>query len=119
MSKYFEEVDFPVPPSPAEPPRPVVVWDQEKLNEAFRLITLEIDKIRDGTSSLTTYPINPGSFTIPAINAIRRFVDNPSDKAYKGVHEICRQDFGARAGDAFHKLLRAARTETLNNAESD
>lgn len=111
MSKFFKELEFDLPESPAEPKPSEVVWDKVKLEKAFKQITQEVEKIKSGTSEYTTYAINPGSFGFPAINSVKIFVENPSDRAFKGIHDICKQDLGARAGDFFYRLLKSAREE--------
>lgn len=111
MSEFFEEVEFNISPSPGKPESPKVTWNKDKLQVALKEILSEISKIKGGTSKYTTYAINPGVFGFPAENAMKIFVENASDRTFKGIHDICRQDFGARAGDHFYELLKEAREE--------
>jgi len=116
MSEFFTEVEFDLPASPGlNPPKEVVTWDAKILKESMENIEGEIEKIKNGTSKHTTYAINPGKFGFPALNAMQIFVADPSDKTFKGIHDIARQDFGARAGDLFFMALRSARTAVGRN----
>lgn len=112
MSDFFKPVDYTIPDSPAEPAPPAYVWDKEALKGAQMAILEEVERIRHGASEFTTYAIDPGKFNIPCLHVIEMFVNDPSDKAFQGTREICRQDFGARAGDHFHLLLAVCREET-------
>jgi len=115
MSRFFEPVEFEPPKDPADQrPDKVVFWDPEKLAEAWKEIEVEIAKIKIGTSEYVSRAIDPGRFGFPAQNAMKIFISDPSDKAFEGIHAICRQDFMARAGDRFHKLLKDAREERDN-----
>jgi len=114
-TEFFKEVEFEMPPSPGlNPPKEVVTWDAEILKESMESIEAEIEKIKNGTSKHVTYAINPGKFPFPALNAMRIFVADPSDKTFQGIHDICRQDFGSRAGDLFYLALRSARKVVKN-----
>lgn len=111
MSKFFNEVEFKIPPNPATPEPPKVVWHKNKLEQSFKKIASEIEKIKNGTSEYVAYAINPGRFGFPAENAMKIFIASPSDKAFIGIKDICCQDFGARAGNLFYELLKEAREE--------
>ena len=115
MSEFFKPVEFKEPPSPADNrPKTKVVWDEEKLQAAFKLIKKELEKIRSGTSEFTTYAIEPSSFGFPAANQLKIFLSDPSDKLFDHFKQIARQDWGKRAGDHFAALLSAARREEPN-----
>jgi hypothetical protein len=118
MGEFFKEVEFEMPESPAKPAAPpVVVWDPEILAEAVKRIEAEIEKIKNGTSEHSTYAVNPGDRGFPAMNAVKIFVADPSDRSFRGVSEILVQDFKVRAGTLFTALLKAARSEKeVNNA---
>ena len=115
MSEYFKPVEFEEPKDPGhQRPKTIVKWDEEKLKEAWVQISAEIEKIKNGTSEYHPYAVNPGRFGFPAENAIKIFMSDPTDKAFDGIHAICRQDFSGRAGDHFHELLKACRSEVPN-----
>lgn len=117
MSRFFNEVEFDDPNDDFQKLQkrgPRVIWDKDKLKKAYEEISHQISKIKNGTSDYTVYAVNPGSFGFPADNAIKIFISDPSDKAFEGVLEICRQDFGAKAGNHFHSLLKEARREETN-----
>lgn len=110
VSKFFNEVEFEMTPSPAsQKPAKVVVWDKTKLDAAFEEITQELIKIKGGVSEFVPRAIDSGKFGFPAMNAIKIFLSDPSDKTFEGIPEITRQDWGARAGNHFTALLKAAR----------
>jgi anthranilate phosphoribosyltransferase len=116
MSKFFTPVEFEEPEDPGhQRPATVVVWDKEKLDVAWTQIKEEIAKIKDGTSEYVPRAINPSHFGFPAANAVKIFIKDPSDKAFLGIRDICRQDFMGRAGDRFHELLKACREEKPND----
>ena len=114
-SKFFKEVEFEIPPNPDEQkPKTVVVWDKDKLKAAFKEIEAELEKVKNGSSEYVPRAIDPGRFGFGAQNAMRIFVDDPSDKVFEGIHPICNQDFGAKAGNYFNGLLKEAREEKTN-----
>ena len=109
-SEFFTPVDFPKVISPADQrPKNKVVWDADLLKEAKGAIDKECAKIRVGTSKLVPHAIDNGRFGLPAHNAIKVFLDEPSDETFAGLKPICRQDFGQQAGDYFVGLLLKAR----------
>ncbi|MCI0561344.1 MAG: hypothetical protein MN733_22895, partial [Nitrososphaera sp.] len=62
MSKFFEPVEFELDPDPGlpAPPPPPVKYDKEKVKVACEKIRQEFERIRTGTSDLTSYAIDPG-----------------------------------------------------------
>ena len=115
MSRFFEEIEFEESKDPGhQTPKLLVVWDEEKLAAAWAEIKDEIEKIKVGASELHPRAVTPGQFGFPAENAMKIFLRDPSDKAFEGILAICRQDFAARAGDHFHELLKASRSEVPN-----
>jgi hypothetical protein len=109
-SEFFTEVTFDEEKDPASnKPETVVKWDTDKLAAAFVDIEAEIEKVKAGTSDLTPRAIHPGKFNFPAMSAIKSFVADPSDKAWQGLVDIMKQDFGARFGTWASKLLNEAR----------
>ena len=115
MSDFFKPVDYVIPDSPALPESAPYVWDKEALKGAHTMILDEVEKIRHGNSVFSTYAIDAGKFNIPSLHAVELFVEHPSDKAFLGIRDICRQDFGGRAGDYFHRLLQVCREEVQNH----
>lgn len=114
-SKFFEEVEFEIEKSPADPrPKTIVVWDPEKLKAALAEIEEELTKVRGGASEYVPRAIDPGKFGFPAQNAIKMFVRDPSDKGLKDVTAIAKQDWGARMGAHVTTLLKDARSEKIN-----
>jgi hypothetical protein len=114
VSKFFEPVEFEEPKDPADNrPTTVVTWDKDMLDKAWEAISAEITKIKRGTSDFYKYAVNPGSFGFPAENSIKIFLDDPSDKTFEGIREICKQDFKG-AGEYFYQLLKACREEKDN-----
>ena len=115
MSDFFKPVEFEEPPDPADNrPKTRVVWDEEKLKAAHKMIKAELEKIRNGTSEYHPYAIEPSSFGFPAANQLRIFLTDPSDKLFKHFCQIACQDWGKRAGEHFAALLSAARSEVPN-----
>lgn len=115
MSRLFTPVEFKEPEDPGhQKPKTKVVWDKEKLQMAWTKIEVEIKRIKSGSSDYVPRGINPGSFGFPAENAMKIFIENPIDKSFKGIKEICRQDFMSRAGDLFYDLLKECREEVPN-----
>lgn len=116
MSEFFKPVEYELLKSPADQaPKIRVLWHREKLQSALEEIDEEIVRIKNGTSDFTTYAVNPGKHGFPARNVLVGFVADPADKALPDLRQICRQDFGARAGELFVKLILEAREEVLND----
>lgn len=114
-SEFFKPVEFPKTVSPGhQRPKTKVVWDADLLKEAKKAIDKECVKIRVGTSELVPHAIDNGRFGLPAHNAIKVFLEEPSDKTFAGIEPIARQDFGKRAGDYFVELLLKARKVVPN-----
>ncbi len=114
-SKFFEPIVFPGKTSPADQkPKTRVVWDENHLAAAKTAINKEVAKIRVGTSKLTKRAVDNGKFGTPAENAIKTFLDDPSDLTFDRVKELATQDYGQRVGDHFVGLLRKAREVVPN-----
>ena len=114
-SEFFTPVRFPKTRSPADNrPKTKVVWDEDLLKEAEKSILLECAKIRVGTSKMVAGAIDNGRFGLPAENAIKVFLADPSDDTFAGIKDISRQDFGQLAGDYFVELLLKARKVIRN-----
>ena len=114
MSEFFKPVDFTFPEDPADnSPKIAVIWHREKLASALAEIEEEVVRIKNGTSDLVTYPIDPGAWGFPAMNALKIFVADPFEKDVLGLQAILKQDFSARAGDLFFKLVMEAREEVV------
>jgi len=113
-SKFFEPVVFGFPPPDASKPVPVVSWDREIIQKAFKEIIAEIEQIKGGISPLTTYAIDPGKFEFACLNSLELFVQSPSDKSLQIAWDVSKQDLGVRAGNYFYGLLKASRSENPN-----
>lgn len=111
MSKYFNEIKFTLNKDPAEPDRTPApnLFDQKKLEVAEKEIQEEFKKIKNGTSNLVTYAINPGGFGFPAANLLRIFMSEPTEKNFKGFIDISKQDFGNLAAERFSNIMNNAR----------
>jgi hypothetical protein len=111
MSKYFEEVDFPLEEDPTlpKPPKPKMVFNPESVVAATARIRAEFDKIKHGTSDHTQYAINPGHFGFPADNRLKIFELDPTEENYVAFVQISKQDFGVRAAAYFAELLNVCK----------
>ena len=116
MSKYFEqiELEFSDDPNIPKKSKPEKTFNTEKLKKAFDEISMEIGKIRKGTSDYHHYAVEPGSFGFPAANQLTIFMEKPSEKTYQAFKEIAIQDFGALAGNHFMSLIDKAREDADN-----
>jgi len=110
-SEFFKEVEFTIEPFRGDSNKPAtkVVWDEDKMKEAWATITTELSRIKGGTSEYYPRAVDPGSFGFPAANAIQIFMDNPSDKGFADLAGITTQDWGKKASVYFLGLLKAAR----------
>ena len=109
MSRFFTEVEFELPEDPGAPVKKTVKasFDPEKLKLAITEIRAEFDRIRQGTSKLTTYPI-ADERNSPANNGLIILQNDPTEVNYKAFLELSRQDLGQRAAIYFMALLKDA-----------
>jgi hypothetical protein len=112
-SKYFTEVEFEIGEDPGAPKKKPeqMSFDLDKLKIAITEIRAEFDRIAQGTSALTTYPINPGGFGIPASNRLKMLESNPTSENYKAFLEIAKQDLGQRVAVYAMGLLKDAQVQ--------
>jgi hypothetical protein len=98
MSRFFTEVEFELPEDPGAPTKKVTKasFNKEKLTTAIAEIRAEFDRIAEGSSKLTAYPINPGGFGFPAQNRLKMFETDPTEENYKAFLELTKQDLGQR-----------------------
>jgi len=110
MSRYFNEVEFEMLEDPGAPKKKEVKasFDPEKLKLAIVEIRAEFDRIADGTSKLTAYPINPGGFGFPAQNRLKMLEADPNQENYKAFLELAKQDLGQRVAIYCMGLLKDA-----------
>lgn len=110
-SEFFKEVEFSVESFGGDSNKPAtrVYWDKAKLDKAYEDIKTELRRIKGGTSDYSPRAVDPGTFGFPADNAIRIFIDNPTDKGFKDLQGITVQDFGKKASVYFLGLLKVAK----------
>jgi hypothetical protein len=114
MSKYFKEVELVTPVNPADTkPKTIKRFNKERLKGVFRKIDEELERVKNGVSTYTTYAIR-NSFGSPAENRLRIFKLDPTEDNYKAVLEITTQDFGVRLSDYFKELIEKTREEVPN-----
>lgn len=105
---YFKEIEFEMPEDPGAPVKKPekVLFNKDKLETAIVEIKAEFERIREGTSALTTYPIDPTNFGFPASNRLTILEKDPTQKNYLAFLEIVKQDLGQRVAVYFMEVLK-------------
>lgn len=111
MSKLFESVEFELGQDPGLPPTPPpeAVFNKALVAEAVASIRQEFERIRNGTSELCHYAVDPGRFANPVGENLKRFEFDPTEKALAGFIQIVTQDLGTKAAIRFLGLLDATK----------
>jgi hypothetical protein len=111
---YFKDLKFNKPDMPEEfmpkAKKEKVLPSAEDFKDAHRDIMTEIEKMQNGTSTLSAYPIHLRNGTCPAINILNLFMANPTEKLMLEFFHLAAQDFGYLAAKDFKaKIMEVVR----------
>lgn len=106
MTRLYEPVDLEAQKEVLEEAQKEPSIDYEKLEKAIIAVEKEINLIEMGVSSLTVNAIRDSR--LPSIEVLNRLSKTKMVNDVEVFARLASQDFGAKAGEHFKKLLEEA-----------